>query len=75
MSGNLIIIGLTALMGLLGFVGLMMNQAKNQTIGAKLEAATVTAVTAKAEVSIAQAVVDAPSTQADMVAAMKAGTF
>lgn len=75
MTANLILVALTALMGLLGLGLLAFRSAQDQSTGAKLEAAKINAVAAKAEVAIAQAEVDAPATQQAVVDRLKSGSF
>lgn len=68
------IVGL-ALVSLLGFIGLWAKQGSDQTTGAKLQAGKVSEVAAVQNAAIAQAVVNAPSSQAAVVAALKDGSF
>ena len=65
----------TAVAGLLLVVVEWIKLGQAQSAGGKLEAAKVTAVTANAEVAIAQAEVDAPSTREAVVDRLNKGTF
>lgn len=65
----------TAVTGLLLVVVEWIKLGQAQATGGKLVAAKVTAVTANAEVAIAQAEVDAPATREAVVDRLNKGTF
>ena len=75
MTVNLALIALTVVVGALGFAGLMFKSWQDKKTGGALEAGKVNAVSVAAEVKIAQAVVDAPRTQAAITDRFKAGSF
>lgn len=64
-----------AAIGLLGFIGNWAKQGHDQTTGAQLQAGKVSEVSAIQSASIAQALVDAPKTQAGVVGDLKSGDF
>ena len=74
------IIGLlSAIIGTLGPVlaGLLrwLQQSHDEAVGAQLQAGATSAQSATINAAIAQAVVNAPKTQAGVVASLNAGTF
>lgn len=75
MTADLILVAVIAVVGLLGGGMLLFKQYDDQKTGAKLQAATETAVSAKVAIAVAQAVVTAPSTPLAVVDQLKAGTF
>lgn len=75
MNLNLLAIAGTVVAGLFTMLALWVQRAKAQSVGAQLEAARVTQVTAAAQAAVAQAVVDAPQTQAAVAAELDGGKF
>lgn len=75
MTANLILIALTAFLGLLGMGLMKFGSWQDRKVGASLEAGKVDAVTVKVEAAVAQAVVEAPHDQASVVAVLEAGRF
>ncbi len=76
---------MTAVLGILSFLGALapllnavlgwIERQSDQQAGAQIEAGAVTQVTAKTQAAIAQAVVNAPKTKAQLVSSLQAGTF
>lgn len=75
MTSSLWAICASAVAGLLAMVVEWIKLGQAQSTGAKLQAASVNAVTATAEAAIAQAEVDAPATRAAVVDQLNKGTF
>lgn len=64
-----------ALVSLLGFIGQWAKQGADQSTGAKLQAGKSSELAAVQNAAIAQALVDAPKTQAGVVSDLRSGEF
>lgn len=74
-----------AILGILGFFGSLaplltavlgwMERQSDKQAGAQIEAGVVSQTAAKTQAAIAQAVVNAPRTKAQLVSSLQAGTF
>jgi hypothetical protein len=75
MNANLLAIAATVFAGLFSMLAAWVQRAQAQSTGAKLEAAKVTQTAAVVQTAVAQAVVDAPATQAAVADELAKGGF